>query len=550
MRLPVTSHNTLLRHIAAPALLWAFLAIVVSLLSLDFRWFTWGDEVVYFSVADSLLHTGKPLYHGGLQEDIPIILYSAAIAPAFLFKDALLASIAARVLNAFYFTSVIFPVFFIARWVMPCRRALVVAGLAALVGEVHYTGLILAENLYYPLFYWLILAVARLLTYRGWWNATAAVVTGVAAYLTKSSALAPCIAAVLSLATSMLLEYREHGRGWRATYWVALALVAIAGVAVAELIRWRIAVGLPPLPYWEVFGQLANTIISLRPGDLALWEARSMGLVGLLAGGGMLVLALPPLAAALGQDAERDKRSLAIVSIWNLVCVTGLAAWYNGYLAGTLVERHVFMLLPLLLIWAAAKVEQQRFRLLGLVALPLVATVFFVPEYEYFSNGAMFTGLDETKVRAGVAVLVLGVALICGALAWRCRYRTAFLIACAGWLVVNVVLVAPMQYDFYGRESTDHRKRNLPVVQAMCDIMKRPANIFFHSGPATERKDWIITDYDYFCRDFLSVINPDVPLSGRPFYTVVDRGAPPLKPQAPWVKLESIGGVDIYRRNP
>jgi hypothetical protein len=88
------------------------------------------------------------------------------------------------------------------------------------------------------------------------------------------------------------------------------------------------------------------------------------------------------------------------------------------------------------------------------------------------------------------------------------------------------------------------------VVEAMCHVLERPANISFNPSPDAIRKDWIITDYVYFCRDFLSVINPDVPLSGRPSYAVVDRGAPPLEPQAPWVKLESIGGVEIYRRTP
>lgn len=539
------------RHFQLPTLflVWVLLAAAVSVLSLDFHWITWGGETFYLATADSLIHTGRALYQGSYNKSTPV-LYPAMIAPGFLFDDVFAASSASRLLNAFYFASVIFPVFMTARWVMPWRRAFVVAVLAPLVGTIYYTGFFIAENIYYPLFYWLVLAVARLLAYGGWRNAGAAAVTAVAAYLTKSSALAPCIAAILSLATAMFTGCREGDRRRIANHWVALLFIAIIATALAAMVGWRVAAGITPLPYWDVFEQLRNTLAYLRLSDLALWEARSVGQIGTLAGGGMLALALPALVGALGRKSPRNTRALAIVSIWNLICVTGLAAWFNGYLYGELVERHVFMLLPLLLIWAAAETERRRFRLLALAALPFVMTVFFVPEYEYFNHGAMISGLGEIEVRAGTAVLVLGVTLLCTALAWQCRYYMAFLLACAGWLAINILLVAPMQYVFYGHETARNKERNLPVVRAMCDLVERPANIFFNPRPGTVLKDQIIKDYTYFCRDFLSPVNPAVPLPGRPIYGVVDRGAPPLDAQASWTRIQSIGGVDIYRKNP
>lgn len=526
---------------------WATISLLLSLLSYSFSWITWGGETFYFLSADSLASSGTFQFSGVFNESTPI-LYPLAISPALLFKDVFVASEVARLLNSIYYSSVIFPVFQIARELMPVRRAVIVSILSPLVGMVYYSGFFIAENLYYPLFYWALLAVSRLLSDGGWRYGILASTALVATYLTKASASALIAASVLALITSTLFVRRNRGLNLRVKGLFVLIFV-VAGVLLV-LASLRTAANLTPLPYWGVFGDFLTTLKSLRLGDLLLWMARFIGQVGVLAGGGMLLLAIPSIASALRDKSPKHQYAFAMLSVWVLACVIAQAAWFNGYLYGWLVERHVFALLPLLLIWAAVNAGFQKYRLLAIIVLPLMGTVFFVPEYEYFSHGTDISGIDEVWVRIVMATLALGVAVISLSSAWRDRPSAAFVMACAGWLAFNVALIVPMQYAFYKRETARERARDLPIAKAMCDLFDRPANIVFLPTIGSVMKDQVIKDYIYYCRDYVSRVNPAVPLAGRPFYAVVEPGAPPLPENAPsfWVKILSMNDIAIYKR--
>lgn len=526
---------------------WAITSSVLGLLSYSFSWITWGGETFYFLSADSLAASGTFQFSGAFNESTPI-LYPLAISPALLFKDVFVASEVARLLNAIYFSSVVFPVFQIARELMPVRRAVVVSILSPLVGMVYYSGFFIAENLYYPLFYWTLFAVSRLLSAGGWRYGILAAIALVSAYLTKASASALIVASVLALITSALFICRQRGLNLQVKGLFVLILI-VAGALMA-LVSLRIAANLPPLPYWSVLGDFLATLKSLRLGDLLFWMTRFIGQVGVLAGGGILVLAIPSITSALRDKSPEHQYAFAMLSVWVLTCVIAQAAWFNGYLYGWLVERHVFALLPLLLIWAGVNTGFQKYRLLAAIVLPMMGTVFFVPEYEYFSHGTDISGIDEVWVRMGMAILALGVAVISLSSAWRDRPNAAFVMACAGWLAFNVALIAPMQYAFYVRETASERARDLPIAKAMCDLFDRPANIVFLPTIGSVMKDQVIKDYIYYCRDYVSRINPAVPLAGRPYYAVVEPGGPPLPDNAPssWVKIRSMNDIAIYKR--
>jgi hypothetical protein len=526
---------------------WAAISLLLSLLSYSFSWITWGGETFYFLSADSLVSSGTFQFSGEFNESTPI-LYPLAIAPALLFKDVFVASEVARLLNSLYFSSVIFPVFQISRGLMPVRRAVVVSILSPLVGMVYYSGFFIAENLYYPLFYWTLFVVSRLLSAGGWGYGILAAIALVSAYLTKASASALIVSSVLTLITFALAIRRQRGQNFQVKgIFVLILIIAGAFMAMASL---RTAANLTPLPYWGVFVDFLTTLKSLRLGDLLFWMARFIGQVGVLAGGGMLVLAIPSIASALRDKSPKHQYAFAMLSVWVLTCVIAQAAWFNGYLYGWLVERHVFALLPMLLIWAAVNTGFQKYRLLAVIVLLMMATVFFVPEYEYFSHGTDISGVDEVWVRVGMAALALGVAVISLSSAWRDRPNAAFLIACAGWLAFNVALIVPMQYAFYKSETARERERDLPVAKAMCDLFDRPANIVFLPTIGSVMKDQVIKDYIYYCRDYVSRVNPAVPFTGRPFYAVVEPGALPLPDNAPssWVKIQSMNGIAIYKR--
>ena len=119
------------------------------------------DEILYSDLARSIADGGPPAVRG-----VPAfgwgVVYPTLIAPAWaLFGDPVSAYHAALVINALVMSLAAIPAYLLARLFVSRRVALVVAAMTVLVPSMAYTGVVMTENAFYPLFLWSVFLIAR-----------------------------------------------------------------------------------------------------------------------------------------------------------------------------------------------------------------------------------------------------------------------------------------------------------------------------------------------------------------------------------------------------
>ena len=120
------------------------------------------DELIYSELAKSLAAHGQFLIRGVPSNGYGFV-YPALIAPAFgLFHSVPQAYAAAKDINAVVMSLAAVPVYFLARRLVTARLALVAAALSLLIPSLLYTGMLMTENAFYPIF--LLAALVLVLT--------------------------------------------------------------------------------------------------------------------------------------------------------------------------------------------------------------------------------------------------------------------------------------------------------------------------------------------------------------------------------------------------
>src|SRR5215216_4753431 len=107
------------------------------------------DELVYWDLARNLASTGHLAIRGATSTGHPP-LYPVALAPAFAGGDPTTAYAIAKWINALVFSLTAVPTYFLARRLLDRRWAVLAAVLALLVPAAAYAGLVMSENLFYP----------------------------------------------------------------------------------------------------------------------------------------------------------------------------------------------------------------------------------------------------------------------------------------------------------------------------------------------------------------------------------------------------------------
>jgi hypothetical protein len=157
------------RALAVPAWLWLAGIVVVSVgirLALSHRivapWIM-IDELVYSELAKSFAAHGQFLVRGEPSHGYGFV-YPVLIAPAWrLFTSVPDAYQAAKAINALVMSLAAVPAYFLARRLVPTRLALVVAALTVAVPSMLYTGTLMTENAFYPIFLTCVLALVAVL---------------------------------------------------------------------------------------------------------------------------------------------------------------------------------------------------------------------------------------------------------------------------------------------------------------------------------------------------------------------------------------------------
>jgi hypothetical protein len=344
-----------------------------------------GDELIYSELARSFAATGEFAVR-----EVPSagygVVYPALIAPAFaLFSDLPQAYAAAKVINAVLISLAAVPAYLLARLVLGRGWAFVAAALAVAVPSMVYSGSLMTENAFYPLFLLCALVIVRALERPSAGRQVAVLLCIALAFLTRAQAvvLVPgyLSAVVLMAAVELRVERQrlrlrpllESLRAYRLT-WLLLAgggVLLLAGQALR---------GRSPL---DLLGAYQVVVGHTSVTEIPRWFAYHLADLDLYTGVLPFAAACIMLPLALGRHEQNPRlRALAAATLALTLWMTLLVAAFSTsvWSLGRLHERNVFYVVPLLVIWALVWVDHGRPRparltagvVAGVVLLPLL----------------------------------------------------------------------------------------------------------------------------------------------------------------------------------
>ncbi len=299
------------------------------------------DELIYSELAKSLAANGHFLVRGVPSNGYGFV-YPALIAPAFrLFASVPRAYAAAKDINAVVMSLAAVPAYLLARRLVAPFPALVAAALALLIPSVLYTGMLMTENAFYPLF--LLTALVLVLTLERPTPLRQLILLGLCAlgFATRAQAIAfvPAVLVAPLLHGWIERDLTTRLRRFKTLYGVVGGAVVLA--LVATLARGR-----SPLTLLGAYRAAAHSGYSF--GEVSryfLWHVAELD----------LYVAIVPLAALLAlwfapRSASPAARAYAAATIPLFVFFLAEVAAFASTESGRIEERNDFYLVPLLLI--------------------------------------------------------------------------------------------------------------------------------------------------------------------------------------------------------
>ncbi|MDX6397120.1 MAG: Dolichyl-phosphate-mannose-protein mannosyltransferase, partial [Gaiellaceae bacterium] len=307
------------------------------------------DELVYAELAKSLAAGGELLVR-----DVPVsgygVVYPLLISPAWALFDRLPdAYAAAKAINAVLMSLAAVPAYLLARRVAGQGLSLFAAVLAVALPSLVYTGTIMTENAFYPLFLVLVLALVLVLERPTLMGQFVLVLLLGLAYQTRPQALALAAAALTAPVVQGLL-----GGGVRASVYAQRAFYALTAAGLVLVLGLQFARGRSLsslLGAYEVVGER-----HYRPGAVARYFLYHVAELDLYLGVVPLAAAVLLVVTARRTDARLDAFLAATIaaSFWMLLLVAAFASRF----ASRVQERNVFYLVPLVLIALLAWIER------------------------------------------------------------------------------------------------------------------------------------------------------------------------------------------------
>ena len=307
------------------------------------------DELIYSELAKSFAASGEFLIrdvdHGAYG-----VVYPLLIAPAWrVFESVPDAYAAAKTIGAVLMSLAAVPSYFLARRVVTVPLALAAAALTVAVPSLLYTGTLMTETVFYPLFLCVALALVLALERPTVWRQLILLAVCLLAFLTRSQAIV--LVAVLATAPLMLMWLDRRRlrmlRDFRVLYGVLLA--AIVAVLAVQLARGQ-------SPY-DVLGSYSVTgDADYRPGQVVKWLLYHLAELDLYVG--IAPFAALVLLTAIGRSLDRPLRVFLAATLpltaWLLLEVAAFAS----ALSPRVQERNLFYVAPLLLIALLAWIER------------------------------------------------------------------------------------------------------------------------------------------------------------------------------------------------
>ncbi len=299
------------------------------------------DELIYSDLAKSFAEAGQFLIRG--QETGAYgFVYPLLISPAWaLFQAAPDAYAAAKAINALVMSLAAVPAFLLARRVLAPAAALAAAAMTVAVPPMLYTGTLMTENAFYPVFLLAAWALVAWLEEPTPGRTLLLAAITLLAYLTRAQAVA-VVAAILT-APVLVAGRRALGR-YRAMY--LLVAAAAASVAVVQAVRGASPAGI--LGAYEVASRSSYTASGVAKWLLYHWSELTVA-VGVVPVAAFLSLALG--ARRLHHHQRAFLAGGAALAFWLVLEVAAFASQH----ALRVEERSMFYVAPLffisLLVW-------------------------------------------------------------------------------------------------------------------------------------------------------------------------------------------------------
>ncbi|MFL5965375.1 MAG: glycosyltransferase [Gaiellaceae bacterium] len=341
---------------------WAWLAGAVAM-SFALRWWLAGrlpapwimvDELIYSELAKSFAATGHFLirdqHHGGYG-----FVYPLLIAPAWkAFASVPAAYAAAKVIGSLAMSLSAVPAYFLARRVVAPLPSLVVAVLTIAVPSMVYTGTLMTETVFYPLFLCVALSLVLTLERPTFVRQGVLLSVCVVAFLTRTQAIAlfPAVATA-PLLLAWLDRRRRVLRSFRFLY-AALATGVVAVLAV-QLARGR-------SPY-DVLGSYSVTSHEhYHVGAVLRWLVYHVAELDLYTG--VIPFAAFVLLVTLARTLDRRTQIFVAASVPLIAWLTLEVAAFASRLPvpPRVEERNLFYVAPLLLLALVAWIERGMLR--------------------------------------------------------------------------------------------------------------------------------------------------------------------------------------------
>jgi hypothetical protein len=294
------------RLAALPA--WVWLGAIV-VLSVALRMALAGRTVSPWIMVDELIYSelGKSVASSGqfLVRDVPSngygFVYPVLIAPAFgLFHAVPTAYHVAKLINAVVMSLTAVPAYFLARRLLSPVLSLVAAALSVLVPSMLYTGTLMTENAFYPLFVLAVLVLVLTLERPAPRRQVLLLAVCALCFATRAQAVALFGAALAAPVLHGLIE-----RDLRARLRRFATLYGIAGGAIVLALAATVARGRSPLSLLGAYRAATGSGYSV--GDVAhylLWHVAELDIyVGVIGFAALLAMWFAPRGLSPGARA-------------------------------------------------------------------------------------------------------------------------------------------------------------------------------------------------------------------------------------------------------
>jgi Dolichyl-phosphate-mannose-protein mannosyltransferase len=365
---------------------WAWLVVLV-LASFAVRAWLARDMLGAFIMVDELIYSelGRSIADSRelLVRDVPSpgygIVYPALLSPAYAAFDSLPEAYAAvKTLNSLVMSLAAVPAYLLARRVVGPWLSLLAAVLAVSIPSLVYTGTVMTENVFYPVF--LTVALVFVLTLeRPTAGRQVLLLAGIGlAFATRAQAVA-LVPAVLSAPLLLALFRRESWRAILRPYRWLYAAVVVGGIAVAgvQLARGRSlsdlfgAYSVVGDSEYDVVEVLRYFVYHLAELDLYL---------------GIVPVAATIVLVARARTLDAPLQALLAVALtttfWLVLAVSAFASVF----AQRIQERNMFVVAPLFLVLLLAWVDRgaPRPRVLAPIAAAAAALLVLAIPFERF----------------------------------------------------------------------------------------------------------------------------------------------------------------------